>query len=351
MAVRQEVCPMTQTSTRRRFLRAGAAVAGLGLLAGCSAIPSVVQSRPKIRRIGNLAEIAEPPSGTHSGIEALRQGLRELGWIEGQNYAIEFRWAAGNRERLPELAAELIRLGVDLIYTVTTPEAVAAQQATTMLPIIATSPADPVLQGLATSFARPGGNLTGLSSIDHELHGKRIELLEACAPGIARLAAFRYTQGIGSIIGNAHIRELEAGARAFGIDILYADLSEALDFDAALSGVMPRRPDALFVLPNGPINLRSAQIAELALKYRLPGIGAIASYPRNGLLLGYGTNPDDLFRRSAVYVDKIFKGANPAELPIEKPSKFDFVINLKTAATLGLTIPQAVLSQATDVVQ
>jgi putative ABC transport system substrate-binding protein len=337
--------------TRRGLLIGGAAFGGAGFLAACGPLSVWTGSRSTIRRIGSLNEISEPPSGTHSGLEALRQGLREHGWIEGQNLTFEFRWADGIRERLPELATDLIRQGVDLLYTVTTPEAVAARQATTTIPIIATSPADPVLQGLATSFARPGGNVTGLASIDHELHGKRIELLKMCVPGITRLATLRTTQGIGTVMYDAHVRALETGARALGIEVVWADAADNGQIEAAVEGVMAQQPDALFALPNAQINSSSAQIAALALRHRLPAIGATSSFPRNGLLLGYGTNGDDLFRRSATYVDKILKGAKPADLPIERPSRFDFVVNVNTAETLGLTLPQPILQQATELIQ
>ena len=249
---------MTQASSRRRFLQAGATLAGLGLLSGCSSLPSLVQPAPRLRRIGYLAEIPAPPSGTHSGIEALRQGLHELGWIEGQNYVIEFRWAAGNRERLAELATELVHLGVDLIYTVTTPEATAARRATTTIPIVAASPGDPVMVGLAASFARPGGNVTGLASIDHELNGKRIELLKTCVPGMTRLAALRSLLGRGQPAYEAHMQAIEAGAQALAIQVLYAEADEPSQFADAISQIVGQHPEALFVTP-GAINNSNAR--------------------------------------------------------------------------------------------
>jgi len=317
----------------------------LGLLA--APLPVEAKQAGKVYRIGWLSLRSGPPTGPRHMV--FRQKLHELGYVEGQNLVIEWRSAKGEYERLPELAAELIRLKVDVIVTPSSENMVRLwQQATRTIPIVMGGiRVDPVEAGFVNSFRTPGGNITGLINLDTELHPKRLELLKEAFPRISRAAILwnesQQEQGM---------KEIEATGQALGVQIQFLDLSGNLDLDEledVFFEISQERADALLVAHSAARSV--ARIIEFAAKRRLPAIYTRSDYTRAGGLMSYGTDRLHLVRRQAIYVDKILKGATPADLPVEQPRKFDFVINLKTAKALGVTIPSAVLLQATKVIK
>jgi putative ABC transport system substrate-binding protein len=320
----------------------------LGLLAG--PLPADAQQGGKVYRIGYIRS-GSGPFTTSPGYMGLRQGLRELGYIEGQNLVIEYRWAEGEHERLPDLAAELVRLKVDVIVTSSAPPAIrAAQRATRTIPIVMTgSSDDPVKAGFVVSLARPGGNITGLTNLQTELQPKRLELLKEAFPRISRVAILWH--GHRTQHQKQAMREIEAVGQALGIQIQLLDVGSLDEFERAFSAISREAPDALLVSTSSIIIDHRARIAEFAAKRRLPTMYAQSRFLDAGGLMSYEMDKKDLGRRAATYVDKILKGAKPADLPVEQPTKFDFVINLKTAKALGLTIPPEVLFQATKVIK
>ena len=314
----------------------------LGLLA--TPLPVEAQTAGKVYRIGYLRYLPRP--FTSRSLRTFRQKLHELGYVEGQNLVIEWRSAKGEDERLPDLAAELVRLKVDVIVITQSDEMVRVwQQATRTIPIVMGGiRIDPVEAGLVVSLARPGGNITGLTNLDFKLHGKRLELLKEVSPGVSRAAILwpesQQEQGM---------EEIEAVGQALGIKIQSVDTWDGLD--SAFSEISQERADALIVANSALAIEHRARIIEFTAKRRLPTIYAGSRFARAGGLMSYSADRRHLFRRQAIYVDKILKGAKPADLPIEQPTKFDFVVNLKTAKALGLTIPPAVLLQATKVIK
>ena len=300
------------------------------LAGGLLAAPLVVEAQQaaKIARIGLLGN--DPVGGAHL-LEAFRQGLRDLGYVEGRNVVIEYRWAEGKFERLPALAAELVTLKVDVILATTVLTAVAAKQAIKTIPIVFFAAADPIRSGLVTSLARPCGNVTGLSILAPELIGKRLELLKQAVPGISRVAVLWEPDGGGERTDKDMLKRAEVAGQALGVRLQYVE--------------------ALTVLPSPMFFNERRRLVDLAAKHRLP-----AGYPwREGAdaggLISYGPSIADLYRRAATYVDKILKGAKPGDLPVEQPTKFELVINLKTAKALGLTIPPSLLRQADQVIE
>ncbi len=316
----------------------------IGLLAG--PLPGEAQKSGKVYRIGFL-DYRLRSTTTDPRLIALRQGLRELGYVEGQNLVFEYRSAKGKRERIHELAAELVRLKVDIILTSGSPRAIrAAKQATRRIPIVMTSGSlDPVKAGYVDSLARPGGNTTGLTSLYVNVHPKRLELLKEAFPRISRVAALWNPQH------DQAAKEFEAVGQALGIQI-HRVVGRPLDnLESVFSAISRGTPDALLVA-SMPLTLRNrARVIELAAKTRLPTIYDSGLFVGAGGLMSYGPNSADSYRRAATYVDKILKGANPADLPVELPTKFDLVINLKTAKQLGITIPPHILYQATKVIK
>ncbi len=303
------------------------------------------QQPKKVPRIGYLGATA--PSNISARIEAFRQGLRDLGYIEGQNLIIEYRYAEGKLDRLPELAAELVRLKVDAIFVQSTPAVQAAKKATTTVPIVSVS-GDPVGLGLVASLARPGGNVTGLANLTSELAGKRLELLKEVVPRISRVAVLWNPDASSSAL---RMRETDAAAASLGIKLQPVEVRAANDFERAFSALKRERADALFPLRSPFISNHVKRIVELAAKNRVPGMYDASEFAEAGGLMSYGTMLADLDRRAATYVDKILKGAKPAELPVEQPTKFEFVINLKAAKQIGLTIPPNVLARADRVIR
>ena len=300
------------------------------------------QKPAKVARIGVLSGPPDP------GVEAFRQGLRELGYVEGKNIAIEHRSAEGKLDRLPDLAAELVRLKVDMIVASSNLAIIALKQATQTIPIVMSIVGDPVGAGFIASLARPGGNITGLANIAEDLSGKRLELLKEINPKIARVAVFWNP----TIPTHAVLwKETQAAAAVLGIKLLSLDIRGPDDIESAFGAMARERAEALIVLPE-PISFTNRkQIVDLAAKNRLPAMYPWNEFVESGGLMVYAPNRDDLWRRSATYVDKILKGAKPADLPVEHPTKFELVINLKAAKQIGLTIPPIVLVRADKVIK
>jgi putative tryptophan/tyrosine transport system substrate-binding protein len=304
------------------------------------------QQPTKVPRIGFLA--ASPLSAIAARIEAFRQGLSKLGYVEGKNIIIEWRSAEGKSDRAPALAAELVRLNVDVIVTGGPMDTRAAKEATSRIPIIMTWDQDPVGSGFVASLARPGGNVTGLSILAPEISGKQLELLKEIVPRLSRVAFL----GNSAEPGNAQaLRETETAARAFGVQLHYLDVLAPKDIEIAFRAASNERAHALLVLQSPVTGSHRKQLADLAVKSRLPTIYPRADFVEDGGLMSYGTSFVDLSRRAAIYVDKILKGAKPADLPVEQPMKFEFIINLKAAKQIGLTIPPNVLARADKVIK
>jgi putative ABC transport system substrate-binding protein len=297
------------------------------------------QPASKVPRVGFLHPGAPP----NSSADVFTRSLRELGYVEGRSIAIEFRWAEGRLERLPGLAAELVRLKVDVIVVGSTPAIRAVAQATKTIPVVMTVVADPVASGFVTSLARPGGNLTGLTLISPELSGKRIELLREAAPRLTRLAVLWNPSNPSH---GETLKESETRARTLGLRTMPVEVRRAEDIDRAFTTIARERASALFVLDDVLLFEERQLIAELALRNRLPTVFGISGFAEAGGLMAYGARQSDLYRRAALFVDRILKGAKPANLPIEQPTSFELVINLKTAKTLGLTIPDALRLRA-----
>ena len=304
------------------------------------------QQPKKVARIGFLAGTAA--SIEKSRIEAFRQGLRELGYVEGKNIVIEWRWAEGKFDRLPDLAAELVRLNVEVIVTGGSTSTRAAKKVTTTVPIVMAQVNDPVGNGFVASLARPGGNMTGLSTLYPEISGKRLELLKEIVPKLSRVAVF----GDSTNPGNAQsLRETELAAAAFGVQLQYLDVPGPKDIETAFRAASKGRADAVLVLGGPVVQSHRTQIVDLAAKSRLPATYNVPEFVEDGGLMSYGVSVNDLYRRAATDVDKILKGAKPADLPVEQPTKFEFVINLKAAKQIGLTIPPNVLARADKVIK
>jgi putative ABC transport system substrate-binding protein len=313
-----------------------------------SPVAAEAQQAAKVARIGFLAtNLAASP---HMA-EAFRQGLRDLGYVEGRNLAIETRDAGGKHERLPALAAELVALKVDVIVAGSTPGALAAKQATGTLPIVFTAAADPVTDGLVTSLARPGGNVTGLSSLSPELVGKCLELLKQAVPGVSRVAVLWSPGALGERTERDMLKQAETAARALGVRLQFVEARGPADIDRAFSDITRARAGALTALPSTMLLGERRRLVDLAAKNRLPTVYPLREFVDAGGLMSYGPNVAYNYRRAATYVDKILKGMKPGDLPVEQPTKFELAINLKTAKALGLTIPQSVLGRADEVIQ
>jgi ABC-type uncharacterized transport system substrate-binding protein len=281
-------------------------------------------------------------------VEAFRQGLRELGYVEGKNIVLELRSAEGEQGRLPALAAELVRLKIDIIVSAGQSVTRAAKEATTTIPIVMANDADPIGSGFVASLARPGGNITGLSSLATELSGKRLELLKEIVPRLSRVAVIGSSKEPANAL---NLQEVELAAKAFKVRLQYLDVLSPKDIETAFRAAAKERADAVIVLTSLILNSHRAQVLDLAVKNRLPAAYPQAEYVQEGGLMIYAPSVTDLFRRAATYVDKILKGRTPADLPVEQPIKFEFIINLKAAKQIGLTIPPNVLARADRVIR
>jgi ABC-type uncharacterized transport system substrate-binding protein len=304
------------------------------------------QQATKIPRIGFLS--LNSPAALAARIEAFRQGLRELGYEEGKNIVIEWRSGEGKLDRLPALAAELVHLKVNIIVTSGPSATRPAKEATSTIPIVMAFDTDPVANGFVASLARPGGNITGLSILAPELSGKRLELLKEIVPKLSRVAVL----GTSTFPGNAQmLRETELAADAFRVKVQYLDVIATKDIETAFRSASRGRAEAVLVMGSGVLISQHKRIADLAIKNRLPASYLQTGYVEAGGLMSYGASLTDLARRAATYVDKILKGAKPADLPVEQPKKFEFIINLKAAKQIGLTIPPDVLARATNLIK
>ena len=324
------------------MLGAGALAAPLGAFA---------QPQNKIWRVGFLRSTSRPASLDSDPIGGFPRGMRELGYVEGKNLVIEWRFADNKPDRLSDLAAELVQLKVDALVAAATPAALSAQKATTTIPIILVGVADPVRSGLIKSLARPGGNITGLSNLVPDTGAKRLELLLEMVPNLARVAvlvnAANPTQRL--YWGSENITQAAAQKRR--VELLLVEVRTPQDIDSAFSLMRKQNAGALVVAAEALFTQQTSQIAELAAKNRLPSTYVFQEYAEAGGLISYGENRTDTYRRAATYVDRILKGAKPAELPVEQPTKLELVINRKTAKALGLTIPQSLLINADKVIE
>jgi ABC-type uncharacterized transport system substrate-binding protein len=307
------------------------------------AVVTEAQQPTKVPRIGILFI----GSRDQPHLESFKQGLREHGYTEGKNIAFEYRYAEGRQDQLPELAAELVQLKVDVIVVTADLSAEAATQATKTIPIVVTT-GDPVAWGLAESLAKPGGNVTGLSAVLADLSGKRVEILRETLPKMTRLATL-WDPSVR--LAGPVFKETSLAAQALSLQLHSLEVKTAQDIENAFADIPKVRPNALLVILSPLVTLYSKRIVELALKQKLPGIYPTRQFVEEGGLMAYGPLIGDLYRRAATYVDKILKGAKPADLPVEQPMKFEFVINLKTAKQIGLTIPPNVLARADKVIK
>jgi putative ABC transport system substrate-binding protein len=311
------------------------------------AVSTGAQQTGKVFRIGYLD--GSTASGSAVLVDAFRQELSKLGWIEGKNIAIEYRFAEQKNERLPDLAADLVRLKVDLIVVASTQPVLAAKNATTTIPIVMTNAGDPVASGLVASLARPGGNVTGISSLAPELNTKRLEILKDAVPKLVR---FGFLRSSADSLSNPQMKELRPAAVALKLKL--EEIETQLDrrgLESAFQAAKQKQVDAIMTSAGRRLFAERKRIVELAGKHRLPAIYIQKEFVDEGGLMSYGADYDDLYRRAAVYVDKILKGAKPADLPVQQATKFEFVINLKAAKQIGLTIPVRVLERANKVIK
>ena len=310
-------------------------------------LPAEAQQPKTVPRVGRL--YAASASATTARTEAFRQGLRELAYVEGKNIVVEYRYADGKPDRLPALAAELVRLKVDIIITGGEPATRAAKEATSTIPIVMTNEADPVGTGIVASLARPGGNITGLSTLAPELSGKRLEILKETIPKATRVAVFRTS----TQPGNATVlKDLDLAAGALKVKLQYLDVLDPKDIESAFRAAVKGRAEAALMMVAGAVaSGHRTEIIELAVKNRLPVMYTSPAMVEAGGLMTYGVDNRDLDRRAATYVDKILKGRTPRDLPVEQPMKFEFIISLAAAKKIGLTIPPNVLVRATKVIR
>jgi len=329
-------------NNRRKFLVA------LGASVIAAPLSSFAQQQGKIWRVGFLAQRHVNFIDSDNYYGPFRQGMQNLGYVEGKNLIIEWRSAEGKNERLPSLAAELVNFKVDVIVTVGAPAISAAQKATATIPIVMGGTSDPVGFGFVSSLARPAGNITGLSNMAADVRLKQLEMLLAIVPKVSRVAVLVNPSNTASI---KNLEKVQAAAEKRGVKILRADAGTPQEIENAFTWMREQNAAALIVVLDQFLLQQKSQIAELTAKYRLPAVTSDRAYSESGVLMSYGTNLADQYRRAATYVDKIFKGAKPGDLPVEQPTKFELVINSKTAKSLGLTIPQSLLISADKVIE
>jgi putative tryptophan/tyrosine transport system substrate-binding protein len=322
-------------------------VAAFGVLTLASWLPAAyAQEAAKVWRIGRLSPLTQETDAPM--IEAFKKGLRELGWAEGKNFAIETRLAQGQLERLPELAQDLVQRRVDIILVGSTPGILAAKNATRTIPLIMVTTGDPVADGLVESLARPGGNVTGVTTLAQELNAKRMQLLKEAVPGVTRVAVLTNP---GTSYARAFAKEKDLIARALGVKIQVLEAAAPSAFEKALSMAISGRAEALSVLTDPMFVANRNLIVEWAASKRLPAIYGDRAFVEAGGLLFYGASLTDMYRRVAGHADKIFRGAKPADLPVEQPTRFEFIVNLKAVRQLGVNIPQSVLLRADQVIE
>jgi putative tryptophan/tyrosine transport system substrate-binding protein len=298
---------------------------------------------PRVGFMGNSTEVLEA-----NLVGPFREGLRGLGYQEGQNIVIEYRWAEGKYERFPALIAELLAANVDVIVTAGTPASLAVKKATSSVPLVMIAVGEPVATGLVASLARPGGNITGVTSISPEIEGKRLELLREVVPGLSHIAVL---WNAGSPVQVIQERETRVAAQALGMKMLSLGVRTLEEIEGAFATMLRERPEALFVLADRLFLHHRNRIMDFAVQHRLPGVHAYRELVEVGGLMSYGPSYADMHRRAATFVDKILKGANPADLPVERPVKFELVVNLKAAKALGLTLPPSILLRADEIIE
>jgi putative ABC transport system substrate-binding protein len=320
-----------------------------GLLA--EPLAAGAQQPTKVPRVGYLSSLSRSDPTFATLRDALLQGLREHGYVDGRTITIEWRFAEGSQPRLPSLAAQLVRLRVDLLFAEATPAALAAKQATITIPIVFSPVADPIGSGLVATLARPGGNITGLTFMAPELGGKRLELLKETVPGMTRVGVLSHPGNPSEATLKSMLAEMEAAARASRVHLQRRQAQGPNDLDRAFAAMSREGVEGLLLLPSAMFSSERRRIADLAAKNRLPTMFFFREFVEAGGLVSYGPSFVELWRRAATYVDKILKGAKPADLPVEQPTKFELVINLKTAKALGLKIPQSLLVRADEVIQ
>jgi putative ABC transport system substrate-binding protein len=321
-------------------------ISSLACIALATPLDAIAQQPGKVWRIGYLASGARPSDGAPPA--ALRQALQELGYVDGTGISYVGRWAEVKKDRLPGLAAEMVGLKVDLIVALGAPAAEAAKEATSTIPIVIVNAGDPVGVGLIASLARPGGNVSGISDQATELSAKRLELLKEAMPNASNIAVL---WNAGDRAMTLRYREIEKAARVLGVTIRPLGVREPDDFDVAFSAMTRERPDALLLVTDALTNLNRGRILDFAVAHRIPAMYEFGSLVREGGLMSYGPDLADSYRRAAVYVDRILKGAKPSELPVEQPNRYYLLVNLKTAKALGITIPQSLLLRADEVIQ
>jgi len=331
------------------FLMKRRAVVGFVAGALCAAHgTSTAQQHGKIWHIGLLASASRQFYLDSGRYQALQASLRNLGYVEGKNLVIEARYADGQYDMLPAYATELVRLKVDLIVAVSSPAIRAAKQATTTIPIVFPSTGDPVGSGFVDSLAHPGGNLTGMSNSNLDVSAKTLELVKAILPGISRVAVLANP---GSSTESAMLKSISVAAQQVGIQVVTFEARNSEEIEAAFGAMLREHVDALVIAADAMMGMQQRQIADLALRYKLPSISQGAGYPRAGGLLGYGLNSLDTYVVAAAYIDKILKGANPADLPVQQPSRLELVINIKAAQALGVNVPRPLLLRADELIQ
>ena len=329
-------------TTRRKILL------GLGIGTLSAAIPTIAHQPTKVWRLGVLAESTRPPDQRAGGFGALVSAMRKLGYVEGKNLVVEWRFSETNDQRLLEAAGQLVRLEVDAIVVIGTISAIAARKTTTSIPIVMITVTDPVGSGLAMSLGKPGGNVTGLSMQSADIISKRLELLMAIVPKLSRVAVLMNRANPGNLIA---LKELQASAQNVGVTILPVDATTPEQLEQGFARMKMERAGAVIILSDATKTKYLLKIVELLAKYRFPSASQRNDYTKAGILLSYGHDAGDSFRLAATYVDKIFKGAKPADLPIQQPTKFNLVINGKTAKALGLTITPELLLRADEVIE
>ena len=332
----------------RKAIRKNIFGVALGVLLLAPCVFAEAQQPKKVPRIGYLAAGFPSGTGTRENVEGFRKGLRELGYVEGKTIVIEYRYAEGKADRLSDLVAELVRLKVDIIAIQSTPAVMAAKAATTTIPIVITSGTDPVDTGVVGSLAKPGGNITGVTIMNAELAGKRLELLKETTPKVFRVAILWNPTNRGAAVV---FKQTEAASQELGLQLQSLEMKSADDLNSAFKAATGSGANALVLLAGSPVGTHLKEIAQFATKNRLLSTYDRSDFPEVGGLMSYGPNIPDMNRRAATYVHKILRGAKPGDLPIERPTKFEFVINLKAAKQIGLTIPPNVLARADKVIK
>jgi len=307
------------------------------------------QQPPRVARVGWMS--LDTPTAPALNFAVFRQGLRDLGYVEGQNLILEPRYTGGKNDLLPELIADLERVGVDVIVAGPFAALRVAKQSTTRIPIVMTPSADPVVAGIVQSLARPGGNVTGITEMAPQLTPKRLELLKEIVPTLSRVAILWQPGSLSEEAFKQMLQETQVTARSLGVQLQVVEAKEVADFDAAFSAMVKERAEAVIVLVNPMFNVQRRHIIERAANHRLPAIYEWKEFVGSGGLISHGADVQDIYRRAAGFVDKILKGAKPADLPVEGPTRFDLAVNLKTAKALGLTIPQSLLVRADEIIQ